>query len=232
MCLCVYFCSVGIFFPVYNCVNKSAPTRTQQRTRHGTHCHLGCSAVRLAPCGVRLCCTVQRVVQACTATTLEGDYAALLMSCGHTLQLYGVARGAAAYLGTVWHALPRCTLIWYCVARGATGYFGTHCHYVVFGTLCYVVFIFCREILPGLQLWEQEMDQAWHALPLGVPCCHTGKHCHRVVIDCAALCNVLCRHAPPLRWRETAVVFILCWHTLPLYWCHCVVFGMHCQRVV
>ena len=170
------------------------------------------------PCGVRLCCTVQRVVQACTATTLEGDYAALLMSCGHTLQLYGVARGAAAYLGTVWHALPRCTLIWYCVARGATGYFGTHCHYVVFGTLCYVVFIFCREILPGLQLWEQEMDEAWHALPLGVPRCHTGKHCHRVVFDCAALCNVLCRHAPPLRWRETAVVFILCWHTLPLYW--------------
>ena len=51
-----------------------------------------------------------------------------------------------------------------------------------------------------------------------MPRCHTGKHCHRVVFDCAALCNVLCRHAPPLRWRETAVVFILCWHTLPLYW--------------
>ena len=170
------------------------------------------------PCGVGLCCTVQRVVQACTATTLEGDYAALLMSCGHTLQQYGVARGATAYFGTVWHALPQCTLIWYCVARGATVNFGTHCHYVVFGTLCYVVFIFCREILPGLQLWEQEMDEAWHALPLGVPRCHTGKHCHRVVFDCAALCNVLCRHAPPLRWRETAVVFILCLHTLPLYW--------------
>ena len=62
------------------------------------------------------------------------------------------------------------------------------------------------------------MDEAWHTLPLGVSRCHTGKHCHRVVFDCVALCNVLCRHAPPLRWRETAVVFILCWHTLPLYW--------------
>ena len=55
-----------------------------------------------------------------------------------------------------------------------------------------------------------------------------GTHCHlgcpavilariatRVVFDCVALYNVLCRHAPPLRWRETAVVFILCWHALP-----------------
>ena len=84
--------------------------------------------------------------------------------------------------------------------------------------MCVCVFIFCRDILPGLQLCEQEMDEAWHALPLGVPRCHTGTHCHCVVFDCVALCNVLCRHAPPLRWRETAVVFILCWHTLPLYW--------------
>ena len=84
--------------------------------------------------------------------------------------------------------------------------------------MCVCVFIFCRDILPRLQLCEQEMDEAWHALPLGVPRCHTGKHCHRVVFDCVALCNVLCRHAPPLRWRETAVVFILCWHILPLYW--------------
>ena len=220
MCLCVYFCSVGIFFLVYNCVNKSAPTRTQQRTRHGTHCHLGCPAVRLAHIPTVWCSTVLHGATCCAGMHCHyagGDYAALLMSCGHTLQLCGVARGATAYFGTVWHALPRCTLIWYCVARGATVYFGTHCHYVVFGTLCYVVFIFCREILPGLQLWEQEMDEAWHAPPLGVPRCHTGKHCHRVVFDCVALCNVLCRHAPPPRWRETAVVSILCWHKLPLY---------------
>ena len=62
------------------------------------------------------------------------------------------------------------------------------------------------------------MDEVWHTLPLGMPRCHTGTHRHRVVFDCVALYNVLCRHAPPLRWRETAVVFILCWHTLPLYW--------------
>ena len=62
------------------------------------------------------------------------------------------------------------------------------------------------------------MDEVWHTLPLGMPRCHTGTHRHRVVFDCVALHNVLCRHAPPLRWRETAVVFILCWHTLPLYW--------------
>ena len=55
-------------------------------------------------------------------------------------------------------------------------------------------------------------------LPLGMPRCHTGTHRHRVVFDCVALYNVLSRHAPPLRWRETAVVFILCWHSLPLYW--------------
>ena len=49
--LCVFacvFCSVGIFSLVYNCVIKSPPTRTQQQTRHGTHCHLGCPAVRPA----------------------------------------------------------------------------------------------------------------------------------------------------------------------------------------
>ena len=62
------------------------------------------------------------------------------------------------------------------------------------------------------------MDEVWHTLPLGMPRCHTGTHRHRVVFDCVALYNVLCRHAPPLRWRETAVVFILRWHTLPLYW--------------
>ena len=62
------------------------------------------------------------------------------------------------------------------------------------------------------------MDEVWHTLPLGMPRCHTGTHRHRMVFDCVALYNVLCRHAPPLRWRETAVVFILCWHTLPLYW--------------
>ena len=62
------------------------------------------------------------------------------------------------------------------------------------------------------------MDEVWHTLPLGMPRCHTGTHRQRVVFDCVALYNVLCRHAPPLRWRETAVVFILCWHTLPLYW--------------
>ena len=65
------------------------------------------------------------------------------------------------------------------------------------------------------------MDEVWHTLPLGMPRCHTGTHRHRVVFDCVALYNVLCRHAPPLRWRETAVVFILCWHTLPLYWKLC-----------
>ena len=185
------------------------------------------------PCGVPLCCTVQRVVQACTATTLEGDYAALLMSCGHTLQLYGVARGATVYFGTVWHALPRCTLIWYCVARGATVYFGTHCHYVVFGTLCYVVFIFCRDILPGLQLCEQEMDEAWHALPLGVPRCHTGKHCHRVVFDCVT-CVVQACTTTTLEGDCCSVHIVLA-HTATVLvgtQCHCVVFGMHCQRVV
>ena len=65
------------------------------------------------------------------------------------------------------------------------------------------------------------MDEVWHTLPLGMPRCHTGTHRHRVVFDCVALYNVLCRDAPPLRWRETAVVFILCWHTLPLYWKLC-----------
>ena len=59
------------------------------------------------------------------------------------------------------------------------------------------------------------MDEVWHTLPLGMPRCHTGTYRHRVVFDCVALYNVLCRHAPPLRWRETAVVFILCWHALP-----------------
>ena len=74
-----------------------------------------------SPCGVRLCCTVQRVVQACTATTLEVDYAELQMSCWHTRQLYGVARYATVYFGTVWHVMPRCTLarttIMLCLAR-------------------------------------------------------------------------------------------------------------------
>ena len=59
------------------------------------------------------------------------------------------------------------------------------------------------------------MDEVWHTLPLGMLRCHTGTYRHRVVFDCVALYNVLCRHAPPLRWRETAVVFILCWHALP-----------------
>ena len=59
------------------------------------------------------------------------------------------------------------------------------------------------------------MDEVWHTLPLGILRCHTGTYRHRVVFDCVALYNVLCRHAPPLRWRETAVVFILCWHALP-----------------
>ena len=161
MCLCVYFCSVGIFFPVYNCVNKSAPTRTQQRTRHGTHCHLGCSAVRLAHIPTVWCSTVLHGATCCAG--MHCHYAGgrlcriIDVVWAHTAT---VRCGTAAYFGTVWHALPWCTLIWYCVARGATVYFGTHCYYVVFGTICYVVFIFCREILPGLQLWEQEIDEA------------------------------------------------------------------------
>ena len=102
------------------------------------------------PCGVRLCCTVQRVVQACTATTLEVDYAELLMSCWHTQQLYGVARYATVYFGTVWHVMPRCTLTWYCVARYATVYFNL----VLCGTLCHGV------------LWHAlPLCCVWHALP-------------------------------------------------------------------
>ena len=62
--VCV-FCSVGIFSLVYNCVIKSPPTRTQQRTRHGTHCHLGCPAVRPAHIPTVWCSTVLHGATCC-----------------------------------------------------------------------------------------------------------------------------------------------------------------------
>ena len=108
------------------------------------------------------------------------------------------------------------------------------------------VFLFCRDILPGLQLCEQEcpnedptMDEAWHALPLGVSRYQAGTHSHRVVFDCAARCNVLCRHALPLRWRETMLYYscrvgthcnCTVWHALPR--CTLVLCGTHCHGVL
>ena len=68
------------------------------------------------------------------------------------------------------------------------------------------------------------MDEAWHALPLGVSRCQAGTHCHCMVFDCVAWCNVLCRQALPLRWRETVLHCSCCvgthchctvWHTVP-----------------
>ena len=53
------------------------------------------------------------------------------------------------------------------------------------------------------------MDEVWHTLPLGCPAVILAR------IATGWCSTVLCRHAPPLRWRETAVVFILCWHALP-----------------
>ena len=119
------------------------------------HCHLGCPAVRLACIATVWCCIVLRVVQACTATTLDGDCAALFMLCWHALPLYCLARSATVLFGThcqCWHALPLCC-VWHAmptssVTHAVRGYHKSS-YYFVFSTHRFFIILCC----------------VWHALP-------------------------------------------------------------------
>ena len=163
MCLRVYFCSVGIFFLGYNCVNKSAPTRTQQWTRHGTHCHLGCPTVRLAHIPTVWCSTVLHGATCCAG--MHCHYAGGRLCC--IIQVV-LVHTATVRCGTHCHGV-----LWYCVARTATVYFNL----VLCGTWCHGV------------LWHAlPLCCVWHALPTS-RVTHAVRGLRQVLLLLFCVCN-------------------------------------------